>query len=128
MNVPLLDLQAQYATIREKVQARVDEVFTNQSFVLGSHVSNLEKEIAAAEPAEKRRLQSRLAELRDVVKSEKLGEGKVKPTIGDMRCILYGHLLRLAVWHLRKNWDKNERTEQRMERVEDYIRRFGVGR
>ncbi len=34
----------------------------------------LEKEIAAAEPAEKRRLQSRLAELREVVRSEKLGE------------------------------------------------------
>ena len=34
----------------------------------------LEKEIAAADPAEKRRLQSRLAELREVVRSEKLGE------------------------------------------------------
>ena len=34
----------------------------------------LEKEIAAAEPAERRRLQSRLAELRNIVRSEKLGE------------------------------------------------------
>jgi acetyl/propionyl-CoA carboxylase alpha subunit/acetyl-CoA carboxylase carboxyltransferase component len=37
-------------------------------------VQALEKEIVAAEPAEKRKLQSRLAELRDIVRSAKLGE------------------------------------------------------
>jgi dTDP-4-amino-4,6-dideoxygalactose transaminase len=46
MNVPILDLQAQYATIREKVRKAVDEVFEGQRFILGSQVSTLEKEIA----------------------------------------------------------------------------------
>ena len=46
MNVPLLDLQAQYATIKDKVQAALDEVFSSQRFVLGTHVAALEKEIA----------------------------------------------------------------------------------
>jgi hypothetical protein len=55
----------------------------------------------------------------------KLREGKVKPTTGDIRCIVYGHLVRLAVWHLRKRWDKNDDTAQRIERVDDCIRQFG---
>lgn len=46
MKVPLLDLQAQYATIREKVRAAVDDVFESQRFVLGSQVSALEEEVA----------------------------------------------------------------------------------
>lgn len=46
MNVPLLDLQAQYATIKDRVKAAVDEVFESQRFVLGTHVSALESEIA----------------------------------------------------------------------------------
>jgi dTDP-4-amino-4,6-dideoxygalactose transaminase len=46
MNVPLLDLQAQYATIKDKILAAVDGVFETQRFVLGTHVAALEKEIA----------------------------------------------------------------------------------
>lgn len=46
MNVPLLDLQAQYATIRDKVRAAVDSVFDSQRFILGAQVSALEEEIA----------------------------------------------------------------------------------
>jgi len=46
MKVPLLDLQAQYVTIREKVHAAVDAVFESQRFVLGPQVSALEEEIA----------------------------------------------------------------------------------
>jgi dTDP-4-amino-4,6-dideoxygalactose transaminase len=46
MNVPLLDLQAQYATIRDQVRIAVDEVFESQRFILGYHVSALEKEVA----------------------------------------------------------------------------------
>ena len=46
MNVPLLDLQAQYATIKDKVRAAVDEVLGSQRFVLGTQVSALEEEIA----------------------------------------------------------------------------------
>jgi dTDP-4-amino-4,6-dideoxygalactose transaminase len=46
MNVPLLDLQAQYATIKDKVRAAVDGVFETQRFILGAHVAALEEEIA----------------------------------------------------------------------------------
>jgi dTDP-4-amino-4,6-dideoxygalactose transaminase len=45
--VPLLDLKAQYATIREEVRATVDRVLESQQFILGAEVESLEKEIAA---------------------------------------------------------------------------------
>jgi hypothetical protein len=36
---------------------------------------------------------------------DKLRMGDVQPTQGDRRCVAYGHVIRLAVWHLRKGWD-----------------------
>jgi dTDP-4-amino-4,6-dideoxygalactose transaminase len=47
MKVPLLDLQAQYATIRNEVRAAIDRVCESQHFILGPEVSHLEAEIAA---------------------------------------------------------------------------------
>ena len=46
MKVPLLDLQAQYATIRDDMRAAIDRVFESQQFVLGAEVQALEEEIA----------------------------------------------------------------------------------
>jgi dTDP-4-amino-4,6-dideoxygalactose transaminase len=46
MKVPLLDLQAQYATIRDEVRAAIDRVFESQQFVLSPEVQALEEEIA----------------------------------------------------------------------------------
>ena len=46
MKVPLLDLQAQYQTIRDEVRAAVDRVFESQQFVMGAEVQALEEEIA----------------------------------------------------------------------------------
>jgi dTDP-4-amino-4,6-dideoxygalactose transaminase len=45
--VPLLDLKAQYATIRGDVDATIRQVIEDQAFVLGPVVSDLEREIAA---------------------------------------------------------------------------------
>jgi dTDP-4-amino-4,6-dideoxygalactose transaminase len=45
--VPLLDLKAQYATIREEVRAAVDRVMESQHFILGPEVEALEAEVAA---------------------------------------------------------------------------------
>ena len=45
-NVPLLDLKAQYATIREEVRDVVDRVLESQHFILGPEVEALEKEAA----------------------------------------------------------------------------------
>lgn len=44
--VPLLDLQAQFDTIRHEVRAAIDRVFDSQQFVLGAEVQTLEEEIA----------------------------------------------------------------------------------
>ena len=46
MNVPLLDLCAQYETIKDKIKPAIDEIFETQRFVLGAHGSALEEEIA----------------------------------------------------------------------------------
>lgn len=45
--VPLLDLRAQYATIRDEVRQAVDQVLESQYFILGPEVKALEVEIAA---------------------------------------------------------------------------------
>jgi dTDP-4-amino-4,6-dideoxygalactose transaminase len=47
MNVPLLDLKAQYATIKAEVDAAIAEVFESQHFILGPKVEQCEKAIAA---------------------------------------------------------------------------------
>ncbi len=47
MNVPLLDLKAQYAAIRAEVDAAIAEVLESQHFILGPKVDQCEKAIAA---------------------------------------------------------------------------------
>jgi dTDP-4-amino-4,6-dideoxygalactose transaminase len=47
MNVPLLDLKAQYATIRSEVREAMERVVESQRFILGPEVEGLEQEIAA---------------------------------------------------------------------------------
>jgi dTDP-4-amino-4,6-dideoxygalactose transaminase len=47
MNVPLLDLKAQYAAIKAEVDAAIAEVFESQQFILGPKVDQCEKAIAA---------------------------------------------------------------------------------
>jgi dTDP-4-amino-4,6-dideoxygalactose transaminase len=46
MDVPLLDLRLQYATIRDEVRAAVDDVLASQRFILGPHGEALERELA----------------------------------------------------------------------------------
>jgi dTDP-4-amino-4,6-dideoxygalactose transaminase len=46
MKVPLLDLQAQYAAIREELRAAVDEVMESCRFILGPYVQEFEKAVA----------------------------------------------------------------------------------
>jgi dTDP-4-amino-4,6-dideoxygalactose transaminase len=47
MEIPLVDLKAQYAEIAEEVQRAVDAVFEGQRFILGPNVKKLEEQIAA---------------------------------------------------------------------------------
>ena len=45
--VPLLDLQRQYAQIREEVLAAIERVCASQHFILGAEVEALEREVVA---------------------------------------------------------------------------------
>jgi len=47
MSVPLLDLKAQHATIRDEVVKTMMKVVDDQAFILGEPVARLEKEVAA---------------------------------------------------------------------------------
>ncbi len=47
MKIPLLDLKAQYAAIRDEIRKAVDGVLESQMFILGPQVEELEKNIAA---------------------------------------------------------------------------------
>src|ERR1043165_9684075 len=46
MNVPLVDLQAQYALLKDDVRAAVERVFASQRFVLEDEVRRLESSLA----------------------------------------------------------------------------------
>lgn len=47
MKIPLLDLKAQYSTIRGEIKAAVEEVLESQHFILGPKVEELESSVAA---------------------------------------------------------------------------------
>src|SRR5262245_17981527 len=47
MRVPLLDLRAQYATIRDEIRTALDRVFDSQRFITGPEGEAFEKEVAA---------------------------------------------------------------------------------
>jgi len=55
----------------------------------------------------------------------RLKAGSVKPTQGDIRCITYGHLIRLAVWFLRKEWDSGSPTPKRLAAVRAQVTKIG---
>lgn len=54
-----------------------------------------------------------------------LRAGSVKPTPGDIRCVAYGHLIRLAIWNLRKEWKINLSTAEKLKFVALAIERLG---
>src|SRR4051794_37829988 len=47
VQVPLLDLQAQYAPIREEVLAAITRVCDSQRFIMGPEITAVERELAA---------------------------------------------------------------------------------
>jgi adenine-specific DNA methylase len=53
----------------------------------------------------------------------KLVRGGVKPTAGDIRCVSYGHIVRLAVWHLRTSWKPVDPVGVRLAAVSCWIDR-----
>ena len=57
-------------------------------------------------------------ELAPIVASDlaQLTEAGRKPTKGDTRCIVFGHLTRMAIWNLRKGWDAEQPVDEKLER------------
>jgi dTDP-4-amino-4,6-dideoxygalactose transaminase len=47
MNVPFLDLKAQYQKLKQEIDKKILEVVQSQKFILGSEVTELEKKIAS---------------------------------------------------------------------------------
>jgi len=47
-----------------------------------------------------------------------------QPTRGDTRCIIFGHLTRMAVWNLRKSWDCSPLTAEKLERFAQALTRL----
>lgn len=54
-----------------------------------------------------------------------LRSGDVRPTLGDLRCLTMGHLVRYAVWALHATWDPNRPIRERLKRFAEEFRRFG---
>lgn len=47
MEIPFLDLKAQYQSLKEEIDQKISEVISSQNFILGAEVKGLEKEIAS---------------------------------------------------------------------------------
>jgi putative DNA methylase len=52
---------------------------------------------------------------------DKLRLANVAPTVGDLRCIYFGHLIRLAIWNLRKHWNGNLETRKKLDLIHSWI-------
>ena len=50
-----------------------------------------------------------------------IAEAGRTPTRGDARCIIFGHLTRMAVWKLRKEWDSASSTPEKLASVGNAI-------
>lgn len=46
-----------------------------------------------------------------------LSAAGMKPTAGDIRCIAFGHLTRMAIWRLRAEWDSARATVAKLESI-----------
>jgi len=55
----------------------------------------------------------------------KLEAAHVKYSPGDARCLAYGHIIRLAIWSLGREWDPHKSIATRMNKVYDWIQNFG---
>ncbi len=55
-----------------------------------------------------------------------LREGGRRATDGDLRCIVCGHLTRMAVWDLRERWDVKAATPRKLDTFAGAFARYGV--
>ncbi|RWA78214.1 DUF1156 domain-containing protein [Mesorhizobium sp.] len=77
--------------------------------------------------AKRQHLFSTMDELTGIVRDE-LGQLRlagVKPTAGDIRCIAFGHLTRMAIWALRPTWQASWSTAEKLTRFAGSLNAFG---
>jgi adenine-specific DNA methylase len=55
----------------------------------------------------------------------KLATGGLKCSPGDARCVMFGHLVRLAVWNLRQRWNKKLPVSEKFSMVARFIHDLG---
>ena len=55
---------------------------------------------------------------------EQLQDAGLSPSIGDARCLLFGHLTRLVVWQLRLNWHRDAPIHSKLESVERHLQQI----
>ena len=67
------------------------------------------------------------AELGAVVQEQldQLQLAGVKPTRGDARCLIAGHLTRLAIWYHREGWQSSRLTTERIDTIRKWFDQQG---
>jgi len=55
---------------------------------------------------------------------QKLQQAELEPTPGDTRCLLFGHLARLAMWRLRPTWHRDAATAAKLTQVRYELQRI----
>lgn len=53
-----------------------------------------------------------------------LQQAGIESTVGDARCLLYGHLTRLVIWGLRTEWSTNDSTQAKLACVKDRMQQI----
>ncbi|MCI0399487.1 MAG: hypothetical protein L0332_01405 [Chloroflexi bacterium] len=90
------------------------------------HISNTKSSVVdtifvarATGHISRRQFQTAPENLRQMLKAdlEKLQQAGLQPTIGDARCLLYGHSTRLVIWKLRPAWPVADSTQDKLEQV-----------
>lgn len=51
--------------------------------------------------------------------------GGVRVTRGDARCVAYGHLIRMAIWKLRKKWDRSASWADKLDQIDRVANQAG---
>ncbi len=71
----------------------------------------------------RRSLANTLEEFADLIADnlDKLRLGGLKPTRGDVRCIIFGHLTKMAVWHLRPGWNNALSADEKLGIVAKHV-------
>jgi hypothetical protein len=66
-------------------------------------------------------------EIADLVREDikHLCAGEVTPTQGDMRCITFGHMVRLTIWQLRHTWNRDLPIEEKLAAVAKHLQKNG---